>query len=178
LDFEGQERAIGEPDIGADELGHQTSVSIACTPAALTLGTGSTACTATVSDTVGALLPTGDVAFGSSGAGSLSGGGVCTLEFVSDPVASCQVTYTPAAVGSGSHEITGSYPGDAAHEGSQGSAAVGVGVAAPGGSGPVTGPSPPPSSNLAAATRKCKKKFPKGKKRKKCIKRAKKRARV
>ena len=136
LDFEGQERAIGEPDIGADELGHQTSTSIACTPAALTLGAGSTACTATVSDTVGALLPTGDVAFGSSGTGYFSGGGACTLAFVSDPVASCQLTYTPAAVGSGSHEITGSYPGDAAHEGSQGSAAVGV--AAPGGSGPIT----------------------------------------
>jgi hypothetical protein len=175
LDFEGQERAIGEPDIGADELGHQTSISIACTPAALTLGAGSTACTATVSDTVGALLPTGDVAFGSSGTGDFGGGDACTLAFVSDPVASCQLTYTPAAVGSGSHEITGSYPGDAAHEGSQGSAAVGV--AAPGGSGPITGPSPP-SFNLAAAIKKCKKKFPKGKKRKKCIKRAKKRAQV
>ena len=119
LDFEGQERAIGQPDIGADELGHQTSISIACIPAALTLGAGSTACTATVSDTVGALLPTGDVAFGSSGTGNLSGGGACTLAFVSDPVASCQLTCTPAAVGSGSHEITGSYPGDAAHEGSR-----------------------------------------------------------
>jgi hypothetical protein len=175
LDFEGQERAIGEPDIGADELGHQTSTSIACAPASVTLGAGSTACTATVSDTVGALLPTGDVSFGSSGTGDFSGGGACTLAFVSDPVGSCQLNYTPAAIGSGSHEITGSYPGDAAHEGSQGSAAVGV--AAPGGAGPITGPSPP-SFNLAAAIKKCKKKFPKGKKRKKCIKRAKKRAQV
>jgi hypothetical protein len=50
-------------------------------------------------------------------------------------------------------------------------------VAAPGGAGPITGPSPP-SFNLAAAIKKCKKKFPKGKKRKKCIKRGKKRARV
>jgi hypothetical protein len=175
LDFEGQERAIGEPDIGADELGHQTRTSIACAPASLTLGAGSTACTATVSDTVGALLPTGDVAFSSSGTGNFSGGGACTLAFVSDPVGSCQLTYMPAAVGSGSHEITGSYPGDAAHEGSQGSAAVGV--AAPGGSGPIAAPSPPPF-NLAAAIKKCKKKFPKGKKRKKCIKRAKKHAQV
>jgi hypothetical protein len=175
LDFEGQERAIGAPDIGADELGHETSTSIACTPASLTLGVGSTNCTATVSDTMGALLPTGDVALSSSGTGNFSGGGECTLALVSDSVASCQLTYTPAAVGSGAHQITGSYPGGPAHEGSQGSTAVGV--AAPAGPGPVAGP-PLASFNLTGAIKKCKKKFSKGKKRKKCIKRAKKRARA
>jgi hypothetical protein len=45
--------------------------------------------------------------------------------------------------------------------------------------GPATSgtPVPVPAFNLKAAIGKCKKKFPKGKKRKKCIKKAKKRAR-
>lgn len=174
LDLDGQERSVGAPDIGADELGHQTSTSIACIPASLTLGSGGSSCTATVTDTMGALLPTGDVAFASGGPGSFGDGGTCTLAFVSDSVARCQLTYTPAAVGTGSHQITGSYPGGPAHEGSEGS--IAIGVAAPAGSGPTTAPSQP--LNLAAAIKKCKKKFPKGKKRKKCIKRAKQRARV
>jgi hypothetical protein len=174
LDLDGQERSVGAPDIGADELGHQTSTSIACIPASLTLGAGSSSCTATVTDTVGALLPTGDVAFASGGPGSFGDGGACTLAFVSDSVARCQLTYTPAAVGTGSHQITASYPGGSAHEGSEGS--IAIGVAAPAGSGPTTGSSQ--SFDLAAAVKKCKKKFPKGKKRKKCIKRAKKRARA
>jgi hypothetical protein len=170
LDLEAQERSVGAPDIGADELGHETSTSIACVPASLTLGAGSSSCTATVFDTVGALLPTGEVAFASSGTGTF-GGGACTLAFVSDSVASCEITYTPAAVGN--DQITGSYPGDASHEESQGSTAVGI--ASPAGPGPGTG-SQSTSFDLKAAIRKCKKKFPKGKKRKKCLKRAKKRA--
>jgi hypothetical protein len=172
LDLDGQERSVGAPDIGADELGHQTGTSIACIPASLTLGAGSSSCTATVTDTVGALLPTGDVAFASSGPGSFGDGGACTLAFVTDSVARCQLTYTPAAVGTGSHQISGLYPGGSAHEGSEGS--IAIGVAAPAGSGPTTGSSQ--AFNIAAAIKKCKKKFPKGPKRKKCIKRAKKRA--
>ena len=130
-----------------------------------------------MTDTVGALLPTGDVAFSSGGTGAFSGGGACTLAFVSDSIGSCQVTYTPAAVGTGTHQITASYPGGTAHEASQGSAALGVTPPGEPGPGPGTG-SPPSSFDLAAAIGKCKKKFPKGKKRKKCIKRAKKRARA
>jgi hypothetical protein len=79
------------------------------------------------------------------------------------------VTYTPTAAGSGSHQITAAYPGDGDHDASQ--VAAQVAVLAPPGTVPVT-----PRSNSGAAIKKCKKKFPKGPKRKKCIKRAKKRA--
>lgn len=58
LDFDGQPRSIGaDPDIGADELRRQTSTAVACTPPSLTLGAGSSTCTATVTDTGSA--PTG-----------------------------------------------------------------------------------------------------------------------
>jgi hypothetical protein len=49
-------------------------------------------------------------------------------------------------------------------------------VAPAGGGGAAPQPPPIPAFNLKAAIKKCKKKFPKGPKRKKCIKRAKKRA--
>jgi hypothetical protein len=87
------------------------------------------------------------------------------------------VTYTPTAIGSGSHQITASYPGDSTHEPSQGTAVVTVlspsALTPPGVTPPAT---PAPPFDLRAAIKKCKKKFPKGPKRKKCIKRAKKRA--
>ena len=127
LDFDGQPRTIGPlPDIGADELRHATTTAVACAPTSFTVGTGSTTCTATVTDTgSGPSTPTGNVSFTTGGSGNFSGG-VCALSQVSIGVASCQLTYTPTAVGTGSHEITGSYPGDTAHEPSQGSAQVGV----------------------------------------------------
>jgi hypothetical protein len=176
LDFEGQARTNGAaPDIGADELQHQTSTAIACAPPSLTLGAGSSACTATVADTsAGPTTPTGQVSFSSGGSGSFSGGGACALAPGGTGVASCQVTYTPTAIGSGSHQITGSYPGDSTHEASQGSTALAV--IAPAGPAPIAG-FPPSSFDLAAAIKRCKKKFPKGPKRKKCIRRAKQRAR-
>ena len=165
-------------DIGAFELLHPTTTSVACVPTSVTLGPGTT-CTATVTDTTASpTTPTLSVDFSTDGAGTFSGGGSCTLADTASQ-ASCQVIYTPSAVGTGSHEITGLYGGDPAHEPSQGS--VLVGVLSP----PVTPPVTPPTGttapapfNLAAAIKKCKKKFPKGKKRKKCIKRAKKRAGV
>jgi hypothetical protein len=82
----------------------------------------------------------------------------------------CQITYTPTAVGTGSHQITGMYGGDADHVASQGAAQVGVLSPA---ILPVSPTAPPP--RRAAAIKKCKKKFPKGPKRKKCIKKAKRR---
>jgi len=176
FDFEGDARTVGAaPDIGADELRQPTSTAIACTPPSLTLGVGNSVCTATVTGTT---TPTGNVDFTTDGAGTFSDFGVCTLSEVILGQASCSVTYTPSAVGTGSHQITGSYGGDVGHDPSQGSTQVGVlapAVVIP----PVINPpvtTVPPPFNLKAAIKKCKKKFPKGPKRKKCIRRAKQRA--
>jgi YVTN family beta-propeller protein len=97
-----------------------TSTTLSCAPASVMVGT-STTCTATVSNVT---TPTGAVSFSSSGVGSL-GGNPCTLSG-SGSSASCSVSYTPSAVGPGSHTITATYAGDSAHTGSSGSAAVTV----------------------------------------------------
>jgi hypothetical protein len=167
LDFDGQERDIGAaPDIGADEIRNPTSTTVACAPTALTLGVGSTTCTATVTDTgSNPTNPTGSVNFSSNGIGTFSGGGSCTLVGNAGQP-SCQVTYTPTAVGSGSHQVTAAYAGDADHGVSQGVTQVGI-------QAPAAAPiNPPATGTRAKALKKCKKK-PNGPKRKKCIKRAK-----
>jgi hypothetical protein len=115
------------------------------------------------------------VDFTTDGAGAFSNSGSCTLTEVAPGQGSCSVTYTPSAVGTGSHQITGAYGGDVGHDPSQGSAQVGI-LTAPVSTPP--GTTPPQAFNLAAGIKKCKKKFPKGPKRKKCIKRAKKRAQI
>jgi Bacterial Ig-like domain (group 3) len=161
-----------EPSQGSTAVGvlrHPTGTAIACVPTSLTLGAGSTTCTAAVTD-IGSspTNPTGSVNFTSTGTGTFSGGGACSLVGNAGQ-RSCQVTYAPTAAGSGSHQITAAYLGDAEHAESQGSTQVSV--LAPAGTVPVS-----PADGLAKAIKKCKKKFPEGPKRKKCIKRAKKRA--
>ena len=160
----------GNCDIGAlERLGHTTTTTVACTPTSLNLGAGSTTCTVTVADTSSPPTnPMGNVSFTSNGTGTFSGGGSCLL-LGNAGSPGCQVTYTPTAAGSGSHQITASYPGDVDHDPSQG--ATQLAVIGPGGIGPGTQP-----NRLRKAIKKCKKKFPKGPKRKKCIKRAKRRA--
>jgi hypothetical protein len=91
------------------------------------VGTPST-CTATVSDTDAgaASTPTGSVGFATSGPGSFSAGS-CTLSEASAGVASCSVSYTPAASDSlRTDTITASYGGDSTHAGSSATAAVTV----------------------------------------------------
>ena len=129
----------------------------------------STACTATVADdSKGASTPTGKVDFTSSGSGSFGASTPCALEMVSGTEASCQATFIPAEVGTGTDQITGAYPGDVAHEESQGDFSLGVSQGA-GPAGPGTNPLP--------ARRKCKKKkhkhghSAKAAKKKKCKKR-------
>jgi len=160
----------GVCDIGAFEWQHPTTTTVACAPTSVTLGAGSSTCTATVTDTAASPTPTTtptlSVNFAADGAGSFSDFGSCTLSEVTLGEASCQVTYTASAVGSGSHQITGSYGGDVGHDPSQSSTFVGV---VP----PPTGPTAVPTGQRAVAIKKCKKRFPKGPKRKKCIKRAK-----
>ncbi len=150
-DIDGQLRTIGSSaDIGADELGHQTSTVVACSPASLA-PEASTTCTATVTDdATGATTPTGKVDFTSSGPGSFGGSTPCALAMVSASEASCQATFIPSAVGTGTDQITGTYPGDVAHEESHGDFPLGVSQGFGGPGGPGTNPLP--------ARRKCKKK--------------------
>src|SRR5437667_12427640 len=64
----------------------------------------------------GANIPTGTVSWTSDGMGTFSAAS-CTL----DATGKCTVNYTPTAVGTGTHKITGSYGGDAKHATSTGS---------------------------------------------------------
>ena len=146
-DIDGQLRTIGSAaDIGADELGHQTSTVVACSPASLGVG-ASTTCTATVADdSSGPTTPTGKVDFTSGGLGSFGATSPCALATVSGSEASCQVTFIPAQVGTGTDQITGAYGGDVAHEASEAGFQLGVSQ----GAGPGTNPLP--------AKRKCKRK--------------------
>jgi hypothetical protein len=88
-----------------------TSTGVACAPGSV-LVAQPTMCTVTVSDTASgsATTPGGSVSFSSDSPGSFSGSGSCTLS-----AGSCQISYTPAAIGSGTHKITANYSGDTAH---------------------------------------------------------------
>ena len=137
-DIDGQLRTIGSAaDIGADELGHQTSTVVACSPASLGVG-ASTTCTATVADdSTGPTTPTGKVDFTSGGLGSFGDTSPCALATVSGSEASCQVTFIPAQVGTGTDQITGAYPGDVAHEASEAGFPLGVSQGAGAGPNPL-----------------------------------------
>jgi hypothetical protein len=86
----------------------QTSTSVTCMPGNVLAGQSMT-CTATVSDTdTGtASTPSGTVRFASDGQGSFTGS-PCVLSG-SNGIASCRVTYTPTAVGSGQHKLHATY---------------------------------------------------------------------
>src|SRR3989449_140647 len=94
-----------------------SGTSVDCVPPSVPVD-GSTTCTATVSDTAGtgASTPTGTVSWTSDGAGTFSAAS-CTL----DATGKCSVSYTPTALGTGTHKITGSYGGDPKHATSSGS---------------------------------------------------------
>jgi hypothetical protein len=173
-DIDAQNRTIdGTTDIGADELGLATTMALTCAPAALVLPSSSV-CTATATDpSVSAVAPSGVVAFGSASAGSFSPGTSCTLAPVDSNSASCSVTYTPTVPGS--HGLSATSSRDLTHEGS--TAGTSISAASP-------APAPAPAAtttgtsfNLTAAIKRCKKKFPKGPKRKRCIRKARARAR-
>ena len=102
-----------------------TSATIDCQQTTLIVGQ-STTCTATVTDTSGGqtTTPTGMVTFGGAKDDSFTGS-PCMLAGGAG-VASCQVTFTPLAVGTGRHTITASYHGDQYHHGSHGTAAIAV----------------------------------------------------
>src|SRR5206468_3034404 len=105
----------GSTDVTA--MLRSSGTSVDCVPPSVPVD-GSTTCTATVSDTTGtgASTPTGTVSWTSDGAGTFSAAS-CTL----DATGKCSVSYTPTAVGTGTHKITGSYGGDPKHATSSGS---------------------------------------------------------
>src|SRR5439155_235452 len=105
----------GSTDVTA--MLRSSGTSVDCVPPSVPVD-GSTTCTATVSDTAGtgASTPTGTVSWTSDGAGTFSAAS-CTL----DATGKCSVSYTPTAVGTGTHKITGSYGGDPKHATSPGS---------------------------------------------------------
>jgi hypothetical protein len=99
-----------------------TGTSLQCQPLVVPVGAATT-CRVTVTDTGSAVpsMPTGGVNFASDGNGSFFPSS-CTLS-----AGACEVTYTPAVVGSGTHHLTASYTGDGAHQVSSATTAVHVG---------------------------------------------------
>ncbi len=90
-----------------------------------------TICTAIVTHTAsaGQSTPTGTITFTNSGSGSF-GGSPCTLAGTGT-TSSCSVSYTPTAVGSGTHTLMARYGGDALHDPSSGATTVTVRPAVP-----------------------------------------------
>jgi hypothetical protein len=152
FDIDGEQRTIGlAPDIGADEFDPvptiilETTTLLACTPEELTTGGPVATCTVTVSNRSGGLNPpTGAVAFSSDGEGILSGAAGCVLVPVNLSRSSCDATYQPTRVGSGTHLLSAVYGGDAAHEGSEGSAPIEVRA-------PAVPPTPPAPAGPAGS---------------------------
>jgi hypothetical protein len=113
-------------DIGAYETQDSTPVALSCAPSSVPAGQPTT-CTASVVNPAGALAgpPTGTVAFTADGPGGFAPAGQCALTG-SGGGSSCSLTYTPVAVGSGSHHLTAAYAGDGTYAGGTASTSVTV----------------------------------------------------
>jgi alpha-tubulin suppressor-like RCC1 family protein len=83
---------------------------VGCAPGHVAVGQATRCIGVVIGGGSGAATPSGVVSFASSGAGTFAGS-PCTLVGFG-PLAGCQVTYTPSAVGTGSHAITADYGGD------------------------------------------------------------------
>lgn len=104
-----------------------------------------TTCTISVTRVSGVNSPSGTVTLGSTGAGAFSPAATCTLAGAG-ATTSCSVTYTPSAVGSGTHAISANYGGDVNFNASNGNqnltvnqATSSVTVTCPVGAQPYTG---------------------------------------
>ena len=96
-----------------------TTTSVVCQQTTLAVGQPTT-CTATVTDTSAApvVSPTGTVKFSGTTRDTFTGS-PCALPGSGGTV-SCQVSYTPTAVGYGHHHLTALYSGDLVHHTSYG----------------------------------------------------------
>jgi hypothetical protein len=94
------------------------STNLSCSPNPVAVGR-TTKCTATVIDTSPGTrsTPTGTVGFSLSAGAEASSDSPCALSETRPGGASCTVTYTPEAVGTGSVSIIAQYSGDAKHFG-------------------------------------------------------------
>ncbi|HEX6665396.1 MAG TPA: hypothetical protein VF081_02240 [Solirubrobacterales bacterium] len=148
VDVQGQNRTIYiSTDIGADEYAHPTEMSAVCTPSPLEAGSAIASCEVRVDDLsmleaiqrpVG--TPAGTVRFEPIDEGIFNDGGVCVLGAVSADKATCEIDYTPTAVGSGIHRFNTFYSGGPTHETTTGTSSllvngVGVDPKDPGGGG-------------------------------------------
>ncbi len=87
-----------------------TTTTVNCVPNPV-LAFAPTTCTVSVTRVSGTNSPSGTVALGSTGSGTFTPAVTCTL-VGAGATTSCSVTYTPSAVGSGTHAISANYGGD------------------------------------------------------------------
>jgi hypothetical protein len=107
-----------------------TTTSVDCGGGTPTVPYGSgISCVATVTPSAGSNTPTGTVSWTTGGSGGFATS-PCTLSG-SGASATCSVTYTPSAVGTGSHLITATYSGDTNFASSFGAQTVTVNKATP-----------------------------------------------
>lgn len=102
---------------GAAEAANPTTLSINCTPKALSPGATSS-CVATVTDTgpvASRIPPTGTVSFTVTGSGAFDLGDTCALEPSGAFSSKCAVDYTPTAISGGQHKLLGVYNGEDGH---------------------------------------------------------------
>jgi hypothetical protein len=109
------------------EVSNPTTTAISCGVAPVAAGHAST-CTATVTDVAAKPqgVPDGQIKFSSDSPGAFSTGGACTLVRLAEGQSTCDFTYTPGQVGSGSHKISAAYEGENTHKKSQVTAPVAV----------------------------------------------------
>lgn len=99
-----------------------TTTTVGCAPSASV--NQAVNCTATIADSSSgaAISPTGTATLSAIGTGTLSAPS-CALN-VGTSSSSCQFSYTPTAIGTGSHSISAYYSGDGSHDQSSGAATV------------------------------------------------------
>lgn len=124
--YSGDDEHAGGADQTTVAIHHvTTTAAVSCSPSPVTVGDTAN-CTATITAAdASAGPPTGSVSFTTNGPGKFSATG-CTLPAGSGITADCKFTYTPSAIGPGTHQLTAGYSGDDAHAASQGSDPLGV----------------------------------------------------
>jgi hypothetical protein len=116
LQFSSNDRTQAAPvsvALDGNGIARTSSTTVRCPPGTTTVGATLT-CTLTVSDTdiAPASTPTGSVALSSDSAGAVGNPGNCMLVATGAAGhASCSLTYTPSALGTGQHTLTAAYCG-------------------------------------------------------------------
>jgi hypothetical protein len=120
-----------EPFGLATDARRGTTTTVACEPGVVG---AAKSCTATVKDTEAGgtpATPTGTVTFKSTGTGTFGENGTCTLAAgTATGEASCSLTYTPAALGTGKETITATYSGGPTSNSGSGTGEVTIAVPA------------------------------------------------